>query len=503
MANALTSENAGGIFAAGVLQALQASTNKLAVKEFEEGTDRLETSIRWTIWIKDVSNQIQQLEGKTDPQKSQLLINSLSEKLKTKFYSTELATSEDSQLKNTIKTLQGIVSVANPEREAKDRYEMIMSKGPLEDAHDFLIRLEEAAVLCNFTNKKQKIAETMMTKCMDRRFMEKVDSANWTNASFDDMKQWAKRAVDLKKRIKTRHEMFKENTGHVNSIQQPEQQQPKCAQCNGSHNDANQCGAFGKSCWSCGGFNHYGFAPACPEYHNQGQYGYHQNVRPGYQPGRQQLPPRMSYGQPRGYSQPPRFGNPNQGFRPPRFRPQNQGFAPPRPPRFGSMNPRYPRMPSQFIRSPQQGFRGGFGSGFRGGFGSGFRGGSGNGFRGSGYRGGYYGNPGRINQICEDDGSSYEQYQDDESYDEYGYGYDIHQTEYEDPNYGYGPSQIEPSPNQADTSSQSQASHQNETTQQSSQHSQSQSQQQPSQQSDDSFETSFIKAIREIELEDK
>ena len=212
----LSTENAGGVLAAGFLQAIQASTNKLNVKDFAEGKDALENSIRFSIWFTDVDNQITQLEGKTDDQKAQLLINSLSEELKTKFYSTERATSEDTVYKNVKKTLEGIICVADPQREARDRYEMIMSKGPLEDAYDFLIRLEEAAVLCGFTNKKEKMADTLMTKCLDRRFIEKIDSANWTNANYEDMKKWAKRSVDLKKRIKNRHDAFKENnTGSI------------------------------------------------------------------------------------------------------------------------------------------------------------------------------------------------------------------------------------------------------------------------------------------------
>ena len=187
---ALNTENAGAVMAAGVLQALQSSTNKLAVKEFEEGHDPLENSIRWSIWIKDVTNQVDQMDGKTDPQKAQVLINSLGEALKTKYYSTERATTEATVYKNVVKTLEGIICVSDPQREARDRYEMVASKGPLEDANDFIIRLEEAAVLCNFANKREKIADTLMTKCLDRRFMEKVDSANWTNANFDDMKKW-------------------------------------------------------------------------------------------------------------------------------------------------------------------------------------------------------------------------------------------------------------------------------------------------------------------------
>ena len=115
------------VLAASFLSAIQASTNKLSVKEFEEGPDRLQNSIRWSIWIEDVTNQITQMAGKTDPQKAQLLINSIGEDLKTKYYSTERATTEDTEYKNVVKTLEGIICVSDPQREARDRYEMVMS----------------------------------------------------------------------------------------------------------------------------------------------------------------------------------------------------------------------------------------------------------------------------------------------------------------------------------------------------------------------------------------
>ena len=494
MAQALDTENAGAVLAAGFLQAIQSSTNKLTVKEYQEGKDPLENSIRWSIWLQDVTNQINQLEGKTDDQKAQLLINSISEELKTKYYSTELVTTETTPFKNAVKTLEGIICVSDPQREARDRYEMILSKGPLEDAHDFLTRLEEAAVLCNFTNKKEKIADTLMTKCLDRRFMEKSDSASWTHENFDDMKKWAKRSVDLKKRIKSRNDAFKETpTGNVNQInqQQPPQQQ-KCEKCDQFHGE-NQCRAFNKSCYSCGGKDHYGYAKACPNYQIQGQFGYQ---RPNYQQGQfnsqQNIRPNPSrFGYPNqtyGPYRPSRFVSPNQGIGPPRaprFWNPNQGYGPPRNnyqnPGYGQRQPGYGNFNQGFGQPPRMGTPNRFSGPPRG-----FRGG----FRGNGFRGGYNGN-GRINQI--------EQYEDDGSYGNYDYGYENYQM---DPNYGqehygqeyYGQS-LEPSQNQTETSSQN---HQkNESTQKNESQSQKPSQSSPN----DTFERSFIRAVRGIDLE--
>ena len=115
------------------------------------------------------------MEGKTDPQKAQLLINSIGEDLKTKYYSTERATSEDTEYKNVVKTLEGIICVSDPKREARDRFEMIMSKGPTEDPLDLLKRLEDGAVLWGFTDKKQKIAEAIeasrqLTQCLEQGY---------------------------------------------------------------------------------------------------------------------------------------------------------------------------------------------------------------------------------------------------------------------------------------------------------------------------------------------
>ena len=225
-------------------------------------------SVRWKRWKRSFELYVLAKGISSDPQKVALLLHTAGTELQELYYTLAATEGTLKPYKDVIEVLdEYFVPKVNVSFERHVFRQMEQQNG--EKIDQFVCRLRQTAITCEFTDVDETIRDQLIEKCQDqrlrRKFLEK------TNATLADLQRIARAYEAVNEQLKSMDRSPTRPTGQVNWIKQQKFQNKgrgqsikkgkKGEQSNKTHKPgADQS----QRCFKCNRFGHFARDACCP-----------------------------------------------------------------------------------------------------------------------------------------------------------------------------------------------------------------------------------------------
>ena len=228
---------------------------------FNPREDRNTLSVRWKRWKRSFELYVLAKGISSDPQKVALLLDTAGTELQELYYTLAATEGELKPYKDLIEVLdEYFVPKVNVSFERHVFRQMEQQNG--EKIDQFVCRLRQKAITCEFTDVDETIRDQLIEKCQDqrlrRKFLEK------TNATLADLQRIARAYEAVNEQLKSMDRSPTRPTGQSHKTHKPgADQSQRGFKCNRFGHFARDacCPARDKECEKCGTRGH--FAVCC------------------------------------------------------------------------------------------------------------------------------------------------------------------------------------------------------------------------------------------------
>lgn len=225
-------------------------------------------SVRWKRWKRSFELYVLAKGISSDPQKVALLLHTAGTELQELYYTLAATEGELKPYKDVIKILdEYFVPKVNVSFERHVFRQMEQQNG--EKVDQFVCRLRQKAITCEFTDVDETIRDQLIEKCQDqklrRKFLEK------TNPTLADLQSMARAFEAVNEQMKSMEKSSAHPTGQVNWIKQQKFQNKGRGQSvnkgkkgGQSHKTQKPEADQSQRCFKCNRFGHFARDACCP-----------------------------------------------------------------------------------------------------------------------------------------------------------------------------------------------------------------------------------------------
>ena len=225
-------------------------------------------SVRWKRWKRSFELYVLAKGISSDPQKVALLLHTAGMELQELYYTLAATEGELKPYKDVIKILdEYFVPKVNVSFERHVFRQMEQQNG--EKVDQFVCRLRQKAITCEFTHVDETIRDQLIEKCQDqklrRKFLEK------TNPTLADLQSMARAFEAVNEQMKSMEKSSAHPTGQVNWIKQQKFQNKGRGQSvnkgkkgGQSHKTQKPKADQSQRCFKCNRFGHFARDACCP-----------------------------------------------------------------------------------------------------------------------------------------------------------------------------------------------------------------------------------------------